>query len=174
MENSKLNYSKELLRFIETISKEVADKTTEGILYRLAQITGEEREVYDLIVGEGFDITYDEFLEYYNTCKTKIISINGELSDDQLDDVSGGLNLGGALNDAGDFVKGGIKYVADNPGGFIVEAGTIGDELGTAIGGAADARKGATIGGAVGGGVGLATGVVVGVGATLIENEITK
>ncbi len=193
MENVKVEYSQELMRFIKTVSAEAAEEKTNGIFGKLLQIAGGEREVYEFIAGEGFGITYDEFLEYYKSCKTGLAAVNGKLSDDDLDNVAGGFGLKSAVkfakkaaNKAADAAYNATEYVADNPGAFVAGSGVIGGGIGSAVGAVSGAVIGGVIGNAPGAGIGVAVGTavgsgtgavvgsVVGMGAVLAANEITN
>ena len=93
MGNAKKDYSNELKRFIHTVAKETNADKEDGILGKLLQMTGGEREVYELIVSEGYNITFVEFLAYYKACQAGITAVSTELSDDELDNVAGGLDF---------------------------------------------------------------------------------
>lgn len=197
MENAEINYSEELKRFIMTVSKETAEDKADGILGKLLQITGGEREVYEFVVGEGYNITYVEFLEYYKACQLGVSAASAELSDDDLDKVAGGwgIHISSIANRAGNAVSSAAhnatEYVADNPGAFIAGSGAIAGGIGTAAGAATGAiiggiagsaaagvgavpgaTLGGAVGGAVGGGAGTAVGGVIGMGTVIIANEI--
>lgn len=189
-----MNCSEELKRFIKTVADETKEDKTDGLLSKIFQITGGEREVYELIVAEGFNITYVEFLEYYKACQVGLSVVNAELSDDELDTVAGGWGFNSTIkkyaSKAGSTVSSiahdTAKYVADNPGAFVAGAGTIGGGAGAAagaitgaiIGGSSSAGIGAApaagIGAAIGGGVGSAVGGVIGIGTVVIANEIVN
>lgn len=200
MENVKINGSEELVRFIKTVSTEASEDRSDGILGRLVNIAGGEREIYEFIVAEGYHIAYDEFLEYYKACQIGVSVASGELTDDDLDNVSGGWGFssvkklaGKAASKVGDAAYDATKYVADNPAAFVAGAGAVGTGLGTATGAVTGAYVGAvigaalgagagavpgaglggTLGAAVGGGVGGAAGAVVGMGTVIIANELT-
>ena len=200
MEKMKTNFSEELTRFIKTVAAEAAADNADGILGKLVQITGGERDVYEFVTSEGYQIAYDEFLDYYKACQLGISSVNAELSDDALDQVAGGWGISSithyakkAANTAVSAATDTTKYVANNPGAFIAASGAIGTGVGTALGavtgggagGALGAALGAgaglapglTVGGglgaAIGGGIGGATGTVIGAGAVIIANELT-
>ena len=192
MENKRINYSEELKRFIGAVAKETAEDRMDGVLGGLLQITGGEREVYEYIVGEGYNITYVEFLDYYKACQVGVSAANVELSDDDLDMVAGGgffssikKAANSAANTASNVAHNATEYVADNPGAFMAASATVGGGVGTAVGGVtgaligasgagAGAVPGATIGGIIGGGVGTAAGGVIGAGTVLIANEIVN
>ena len=192
MGNEVLNYSEELKRFIKTVAQETTEDKTDGILGKLLQITGGEREVYEFVVGEGFNITYVEFLAYYKACQVGVEAVNAELTDEDLDDVAGGFGFSSvkklakkASNTVSNVAYDTTKYVADNPGAFIAGAGAIGGGAGTVagavVGGAIGSSAagvgvvpGATIGGVIGGGVGTVAGGVIGMGTVIIANELTN
>lgn len=195
-----INYSNELKSFIKAVAKEVAEDRVDGILGKLSKVTGGEREVYELIVGEGFNITYTEFLGYYKSCQAGVIAAaSGELSDDDLDNVAGGFGFDDAVNAAKKAANAAAKaaqnannYVANNPEAIIGGSSALGGGLGTALGAGTGAIIGGTIGGlfagsliipgaglgvaaggAIGGGVGTATGTIVGIGTVLVANELS-
>lgn len=193
MGNLTMNCSEELTRFIKTVARETDEDKTDGILDRLLQVIGGEREVYEFIVAEGFNITYDEFLEYYKACQVGVSVINTELSDDELDTVAGGWGISSitkiakkAGSAASSFAHDTAQYVADNPGAFVAGAGTIGGGAGAAAGAITGAIIGGTtgvgigaapaagIGAAIGGGVGSAVGGAIGIGTVIIANEIVN
>lgn len=186
MGNILTNCSEELKRFIQTIAKEANEEKQDGLLGKLLQVSGGEREVYEFIVAEGYNVTYDEFLEYYKACQVGFSVMNSELSEDELDSVAGGLSwnsikkatkkaVNSATNTASDWAHDGAQYVANNPETFVTGMGAVGAGAGAVIGGGIGLALGGIAGGGLGVGigapVGTGIGTVLGLGTVLICNE---
>ena len=96
-------YSAEIKRFINDLGKEYEDEVSDGLLAELSK-KEDESDVFNFMKSQGYNITYGEFETYYNDAK-KLSNIevdhletppeeagSSELSDDALENVSGGIN----------------------------------------------------------------------------------
>lgn len=100
------HYSKGIIQMITDIAEEMMTGVKDGLAYKLANVENEEAKLHAFIKNEGYDITYKEFSDFIVDAK-EIISLNSdliestlaeqiaehsseELSDDDLEQVSGG------------------------------------------------------------------------------------
>lgn len=98
------SYSNDIKRLIIDISREIEKDVKDGIAGILSSSKKNEVELYEFIKDQGYAITYKDYQEFYEDCK-EMIEINldevekmikneeastEELSDDQLEIVSGG------------------------------------------------------------------------------------
>lgn len=100
------NYSKDLLKLIVDISEEMNKGIQDGLTFKLGRVENDEVKLHNFVRNEGYDITYKEFTDFIVDAKDlitknsdfidsalaeKIEELSSEeLSDDDLEQVSGG------------------------------------------------------------------------------------
>jgi hypothetical protein len=97
-------FSEETQRLLKDLFKECENETTDGLLMELSK-QDNENDAFNHLKNQGYDITYDEFKDYYEDLEQKVrdsitllhdLSVEGdvsELSESILEHVTGGVNI---------------------------------------------------------------------------------
>lgn len=98
------NYSKNLIKLMEDISEEIRQGIKDGFAYKLANVENDNAKMYSFLKNEGYDINFKEFSSFIIDCrktvdaneqliqKSSCEQMSEELSDNDLEQVAGGLN----------------------------------------------------------------------------------
>lgn len=183
MKTSIQDFSKEVQTLWSDLQAQIKEGKTDGLLEGFSGMDNSEEKLYDFLKESGYDLSVGEFKEFLGFCKAYIEenketyaklfteSESCELSEEELESVAGGINLGklaksGAIGALTGAATGGV-------GGMLIgaKAGIVLGAPATPVGMLVAAGLGAAAGAALGGAGGAAIGGTAGVAKEVVEQE---